>query len=185
MKVIMRKFLWPENGCSLRKQPTFGDPAMPLVSPPNDVWETSAEIPWRLYPDLGSSSDWLNQISHSVRPIRITTRFWVVTRHHYGISELVFQTFFRGETSGGVVECRLFSQASLKNDIFWTKVGSGFGEFPGILPGKIKCSSQRGMGITWFFKIFPIFRFLFIVIQSTVRLIESKIKGVKKGRDQL
>ena len=33
---------------SLRKQPTFGD--APLFSPPNDVWETSAEIPyqWRL-----------------------------------------------------------------------------------------------------------------------------------------
>ena len=126
----------------------------------------------------------------------------MVTRRHYGISELVFQTFFRGETGGGVVECWLFSQASVKNDIFRTDVGSGFGEFPGIPPGKIKCSSQRGMGLLQFFKIFPIFRFLFIVIQSTlsrtdtfgtgtkcpsqrgVRLIESKIKGVKGG-DQL
>ena len=38
-----------------------------LVSPPNDVWETSAEIPnwWKHhYPDRGSASDWLNQISH-------------------------------------------------------------------------------------------------------------------------
>ena len=33
---------------SLRKQPTFGDPT--TVFPPNDVWETSAEIPywWRV-----------------------------------------------------------------------------------------------------------------------------------------
>ena len=62
---------------------------------------------------------------------------------------------------------RLFYQASIKNDILWTEIESGFGEFPGIPPpppGKIKCSSQRGLGITWFFKIFPIYRRLFIVI---------------------
>ena len=66
----------------------------------------------RHHPDLGSASDWFKQISHAVRPIRDTTQFWVVTRHQYG-AELVFQTFFRGKTSGGAVECRLFSQASL------------------------------------------------------------------------
>ena len=33
------------------------------------------------YPDLGSASDWLNQISHAARPIRSTTQIWVVTRH--------------------------------------------------------------------------------------------------------
>ena len=65
----------------------------------------------RHYPDLGSASDWLNQISHAARPIRSTTQIWVVTRHQYGISALVSQTSFRGETSGGVVICRLFSQA--------------------------------------------------------------------------
>ena len=32
-----------------------------------------------------------------------------MTRHQYGISALFFQTSFRGETSGGVVKCRLFS----------------------------------------------------------------------------
>jgi len=37
-----------------------------------------------------------------------------VTRHQYGISALVFQTSFRGETSGGVAKCRLFSQAKIK-----------------------------------------------------------------------
>ena len=71
----------------------------------------------RHYPDLGSASDWLKQISHAVRPIRDTTQFWVVTRHQYGISELVSQTFFHGKTSGGVVECRLFSQASLGTEL--------------------------------------------------------------------
>ena len=64
----------------------------------------------RHHPDLGSASDWLNQISHAARPIRSTTQIWVVTRHQYGISAFVSQTSFGGETSGNVVKCRLFSQ---------------------------------------------------------------------------
>ena len=59
------------------------------------------------YPDLGSASDWLNQISHAVRPIRSTTQIWVVTLHQYGISALVSQTLFGGETGGSVAKCRL------------------------------------------------------------------------------
>ena len=51
----------------------------------------------RHYPDLGSASDWLNQISHAARPIRSTTQIWVVTRHQYGISALVSQTSFSGK----------------------------------------------------------------------------------------
>ena len=66
------------------------------------------------YPDLDSASDWLKQISHVARPIRSTTQIWVVTRHQYGISALVSQTLFGGETSGGVVKCQLISQAHLK-----------------------------------------------------------------------
>ena len=38
---------------------------------------------------------------------------WVVMRHQYGISALVSQTSFGGETSGSVTKCRLFSQATL------------------------------------------------------------------------
>ena len=65
---------------------------MPLtVSPPNDMWETCAEIPY-----------WW----------RVTTQIWVVTRHQYGISALVSHTSFGGETSGSIAKCRLFSQAS-------------------------------------------------------------------------
>ena len=45
-------------------------------------------------------------------PIRSTTQLWVVTRHQYGISALISQTSFRGDTSGDVVKCRLFSQAT-------------------------------------------------------------------------
>ena len=44
------------------------------------------------YPDLGSASDWLKQISHMARPIGSTTQIWVVTRHQHGISVLVSQT---------------------------------------------------------------------------------------------
>ena len=43
--------------------------------------------------------------------IRNTTHIWVVTRNQYGISALVSQTSFRGEISGGVSKCRLFSEA--------------------------------------------------------------------------
>ena len=68
----------------------------------------------RHYPDLGGASDWLNQISHAARPIRSTTQIWVVTRHQYGISALVSQTSFGGETSDSVAKCRLFSQAKSK-----------------------------------------------------------------------
>ena len=53
----------------------------------------------RHYSDLGSVSDWLKQISRATRPIRSTTQIQVVTRHQYGISALVSQTSFRGETS--------------------------------------------------------------------------------------
>ena len=49
-----------------------------------------------------------------LQPIRSTTQIWVVTRHRYGISAHDSQERFRGETSGGVAKCRLFSQATLK-----------------------------------------------------------------------
>ena len=35
----------------------------------------------------------------------ISLLIWVVTRHQYGISALVSQTSFRGETSGGITKC--------------------------------------------------------------------------------
>ena len=72
---------------------------LPLVSPPNDVWETSAEIPY-----------WW----------RVTTRIWVVLLiggaawkiwFNQRISALVSQSSFCRETSGSVAKCRLFSQA--------------------------------------------------------------------------
>ena len=47
----------------------------------------------RHYPDLGSASDWLKQISHTAPSILPILR---------RSSALVSQTLFRGETSGGV-----------------------------------------------------------------------------------
>ena len=98
--------------CSLRKKPTFGDATTGFPA----KWRLRNEgrnslLMTRHYPDLGSASDWLNQIFHAARPIRSTTQIWVVTQHQYGISALVSQTPFGGKTSGSVDKCRLFSQA--------------------------------------------------------------------------
>ena len=66
----------------------------------------------RDYSDLGSASDWLNQIPHGARPIRSTTQIWVVTCRQNGISALVSKTLYGGETSGSVAKSQLFSQAN-------------------------------------------------------------------------
>ena len=70
------------------------------------------------YPDPGSASDWLNQISQAALPIRNTTQIWVVTCHQYGISALVSQTSFGGETRGSDAKCRLVSQANTNKLVF-------------------------------------------------------------------
>ena len=64
------------------------------------------------FPDLGSSSDWLNQISHVGQPIRSSTKIWVVTRLQYGISALVSHMSFGEETTSSVAKRWLFSQAT-------------------------------------------------------------------------
>ena len=80
---------------------------LPLVSPSNDVGETSAEIPywWRGMVEINLRCGTTNQI-------RSITQIWVVTHRQYGISALVSQTSFGKETSGSVAKCRLFSQAN-------------------------------------------------------------------------
>ena len=88
---------------SMKKQPTFRDAT------------TFLPAKWRLrndcrnsilmvchYPDQGSASDWLCRVVNLLQPIRSTTQIWVVTRHQYGISAVLTQMSFRGETSGGV-----------------------------------------------------------------------------------
>ena len=76
----------------------------------NERWNSI--LMTRHCPDLGSASDWLNQISHAARPIRSPTQIWVVTRRQYRIFALVSQTSFGGKTSGSVAKCRLFSQST-------------------------------------------------------------------------
>ena len=66
-----------------------------LVSSPNDG--RNSILMTRHYPDLGRSSDWLNQISHAARPISSTTQIWVVTRHQYGISVLFLRRNLAGK----------------------------------------------------------------------------------------
>ena len=65
------------------------------------------------YPYLGGAFDWSYRVGNLIKPIRSTTQIWVLTRHQYGISALVSQTSFGGETSGSVAKCRLFSQATM------------------------------------------------------------------------
>ena len=94
---------------------------LPLVSPPNDVWENECRnsiLMMAHYPDLGSASDWLNQIYLAARPMRSTTQILVVTCHQYGISALFSQTSFGAEASGSVAECQLFSQPNITSTYF-------------------------------------------------------------------
>ena len=102
---------------SVRKQAAFGDAT------------TGFPVKWCLrnerrnsilmtlhYPDLGSASDWSCRLWNLLQPIRNTTQIWIVTRHQYGISVLVSQTWFCRETVGGVAKCCLFSKARVFKD---------------------------------------------------------------------
>ena len=80
-----------------RKQPTFGDATTGFPA----KWRLTNECNW------DSASDWLKQIystnqKHYPDLYSDTSSVW-----H---SVLIPQTSFRGETSGGVAEWRLFSQ---------------------------------------------------------------------------
>ena len=82
---------------SLREQRTLGDTTTGFPA----KWRLKNErrssiLMTRHYPDLDSASDWLNQISHAARPFSSSIQIWVVTRHQYGISTLVFRTSFGG-----------------------------------------------------------------------------------------
>ena len=101
---------------SLRKQSTFRDATTGTHWFPREMTSEkrvrNSILGTCHYPVLGSATDWLKKIFHAARPTTSTTQMWVVTRHQYGISALVSQTSFRGETSGSVAKCRLFPQAS-------------------------------------------------------------------------
>ena len=67
------------------------------------------------HPDLVSAMIGCAASGILLQPIGSFTLIWVVTRHQYGISALISQTSFRGETSGSVAKCRLVSHSSIKN----------------------------------------------------------------------
>ena len=50
------------------------------------------------YPELGSASDWLCHVGNLFQPIKSATQILVVTCHQWGISVLISQTIFCGET---------------------------------------------------------------------------------------
>ena len=58
----------------------------------------------RHYSDLGGAYNWSGRVGSLIQPIRSTCQIWVVTRRQYGISALVSQTSFAGETSGSVAK---------------------------------------------------------------------------------
>ena len=82
----------------------------PLVCLKNE--RRNSTLITRHYPDLGTASNYSKQNFHAARQIRSASQIWVVTRLQYGISALVPQTSFGGETSGDVAKCGLFSQAN-------------------------------------------------------------------------
>ena len=107
---ILESFTYTANG--KRQTLAWVNSRQPLVSPPNDVWETSTEIPywWRV---TTSASDWF---TNQALPV---TSGCMVKRHRNGISELLSQTSFGRETSGSVAKCRLFSQARQTSHSSW------------------------------------------------------------------
>ena len=62
----------------------------------NERRHSMAIMMTRHYPDLGSASDWLNQIFQAARPIRRTTQIWVVTV----ISMEFLRSFLRSHLAG-------------------------------------------------------------------------------------
>jgi len=100
---------------SIRKQTTFSDVTTGFPAKEHLRKEHRNSIVMMLhYLDLGTASDWScclwNLLLNQSEALPQT---WVVISHQYGISALVSQTAFHGETVSGVAECHLFSQATL------------------------------------------------------------------------
>ena len=96
---------------SLNKQPSFRDLTIGFPAKWRLTNDCSNPI---LMTDLGSAFDWLKQISFMLRPIRINTQIWVVKHFCSRFSDVIS----RGETSGCVAKCRLFSQANMALRLF-------------------------------------------------------------------
>ena len=82
--------------------------------PRNDAWEIKRAQ--KFHSDdvsLARSGEFFWLVANLLQSSTSTIQIWVVASRKYGISALISQTSFRGETSaGGVAKCRLFSQAN-------------------------------------------------------------------------
>ena len=82
--------------------------------------------------------------------MRSTTQIWVVKRHQYGISVLVPQTSFRGETSGGVGKRRFCSQANSSLHFFHS---SYFSVVTGLTPAEFLLASPSLRSLAAFSRV--------------------------------
>ena len=105
IETVSGRLLLRRDGNSLRKQPTFRDTTTGFPAKWRRNERRNSILMTRHYPDLVSISDWLCREENLLRPTICTYQIWAVTLHQYGISVLVSQTSFRGETSGGVAKC--------------------------------------------------------------------------------
>ena len=60
---------------------------------------------------MGGGSKGMKRISLAAQLIKSPTEIGIVARHHCGISAVIAQTLFSGETSDGVAKCRVLCKA--------------------------------------------------------------------------
>ena len=117
VKSALQKRQRNNKNASLRKQPTFV--AAKTGFPRNNVWGTTSEIPywWRVVslPRSGLCFWLVVPRGKGASTNQNHCQTWEVTRHQHGISALVSQTSFCGETSCKVVKCRLFFFSGYNN----------------------------------------------------------------------
>ena len=102
------------NDTNSRKQARENSPH--FATPPLRNERRNFILMTRHYPDLGSASDWLKKIFHAARPIRSTTKIWVMTRYQYAIPAPVSQKSFSGKpvVQSQNVSC-FFLKKNMKN----------------------------------------------------------------------
>ena len=132
VNIVLDEFSVIQYRSSLRKQPisrdtTTGFPAKWRLG--NEHRNSILSLMTCHYPDLDTASDWSCRLWNLLQPIRSITQIWVVTRRQYGISALVSQTSFRGESVRGIAKGRHFSQADItpfEIIVHWFPTKNGF-----------------------------------------------------------
>ena len=93
---------WPEKNSGISRRYHWFPSEMTFEGRQQKIHTGSVS----LHLDLDSASNWSSPDGNLVQVIKSTSRIWVVIRHQYGISALVPQTSFRGESSGRSVASR-------------------------------------------------------------------------------